>query len=298
MPVMATVFSRPRTPAAKCLHLVRLHQIVTRSELVEATGLSQPTITRAISALIGAGLVHERTDLTRSQGRGRPTIPLELTNHAALHAGIAVGTSTTYIGLFDTRGRTIRDADVPTPVAELTESDFIEHVMAGLNRLTAGLDRPLASVGVRGIGSAPALIALTLYALLPIVRNTYTGLKGVPSAATEAGRGMGMSPRQLLLRVQLPLALPLVVEGLRAAAVLTIGTTTVAYLIGAGGLGVFIQRGIDQVVPDLVLLGAIPIILLALLVDGLLRILGTALTPRGVREPRPSQARGLSRVSA
>lgn len=149
---MATVFSRPRTPAAKCLHLVRLHQIVTRSELVEATGLSQPTITRAITALIGAGLVHERTDLTRSQGRGRPTIPLELTNHPALHAGIAVGTSTTYIGLFDTRGRTIRDAEVPTPVAELTESDFIEHVMAGLNRLTAGLERPLASVGVTTSG--------------------------------------------------------------------------------------------------------------------------------------------------
>ncbi|RSZ63799.1 ROK family transcriptional regulator [Corynebacterium hylobatis] len=149
---MATVFSRPRTPAAKCLHLVRVNQIVTRSELVEATGLSQPTITRAITALIGAGLVHERTDLTRSQGRGRPTVPLELTNHPALHAGIAVGTSTTYIGLFDTRGRTIRDAEVPTPVAELTESDFIEHVMAGLNRLTAGLERPLASVGVTTSG--------------------------------------------------------------------------------------------------------------------------------------------------
>lgn len=149
---MATVFSRPRTPAAKCLHLVRLQQTVTRSELVEATGLSQPTITRAIAALMGVGLVHERTDLTRSQGRGRPTIPLELTHHPALHAGIAVGTSTTYIGLFDTRGRTIRDADVPTPVANLTESDFIEHVMAGLNRLTAGLERPLASVGVTTSG--------------------------------------------------------------------------------------------------------------------------------------------------
>lgn len=149
---MATVFSRPRTPAAKSLHLVRLNQIVTRGELVDATGLSQPTITRAVSSLIGAGLVHERTDLTRSQGRGRPTIPIELSNHPALHAGIAVGTSTTYIGLFDTRGRTIRDADVPTPVAELTESDFIEHVMAGLNRLTAGLERPLAAVGVTTSG--------------------------------------------------------------------------------------------------------------------------------------------------
>lgn len=152
-------------------------------------------------------------------------------------------------------------------------------------------DAPLAALGVRGIGSAPALIALTLYALLPIVRNVYTGLRGVPPAATEAGRGMGMSPRQLLLRVQLPLALPLLIEGLRAAAVLTIGTTTVAYLIGAGGLGVFIQRGIDQVVPDLVLLGAIPIVGLALLTDALMRGLARLLTPRGVAAPQADRPR-------
>ena len=149
--------------------------------------------------------------------------------------------------------------------------------------LWAGLGAPLSTLGVRGIGSAPALIALTLYALLPIVRNTYTGVVEVPKAATEAGRGMGMSPGQILRRVELPLALPLIVEGLRASAVLTIGITTVAYLIGAGGLGTFIQRGIDQVVPDLILLGAIPIILLALLVDGLLRAVGLLLTPRGIR---------------
>ncbi len=149
--------------------------------------------------------------------------------------------------------------------------------------LWAGLSAPLSRLGVRGIGSAPALIALTLYALLPIVRNTYTGVVEVPKAATEAGRGMGMSPGQILRRVELPLALPLIVEGLRASAVLTIGITTVAYLIGAGGLGTFIQRGIDQVVPDLILLGAIPIILLALLADGLLRAVGLLLTPRGIR---------------
>ncbi|RNE48188.1 ROK family transcriptional regulator [Corynebacterium alimapuense] len=152
MPNAGAVFSRPRTPAAKCLHLVRLNHIVTRSELVEATGLSQPTITRTVSALIDAGLIQQRTDLTRSQGRGRPTIPLELAPNPRLHAGIAVGTSTTYIGLFDTRGRTIRDVEVPTPVARLSESDFIEHVMAGLNRLRAGLDRPLVCVGVTTSG--------------------------------------------------------------------------------------------------------------------------------------------------
>ena len=153
----------------------------------------------------------------------------------------------------------------------------------GRLNLWRGFDAPLSTLGVRGIGTAPALIALTLYALLPIVRNAYTGIKEVPTAAVEAGRGMGMSPGQILRRVELPLALPLIVEGLRASAVLTIGITTVAYLIGAGGLGTFIQRGIDQVVPDLILLGAIPIILLALLVDGLLRAAGVLLTPRGLR---------------
>jgi len=145
------------------------------------------------------------------------------------------------------------------------------------------LGAPLSSLGVRGIGTAPALIALTLYAFLPIVRNCYTGVREVPRAAVEAGRGMGMSPGQILRRVELPLALPLIVEGVRASAVLTIGITTVAFLIGAGGLGTFIERGIAQQVPDLVLLGALPIILLALLADALLRGLGRLLTPRGIR---------------
>jgi osmoprotectant transport system permease protein len=142
---------------------------------------------------------------------------------------------------------------------------------------------PLAQFGVRGIGAAPALIALTLYALLPVVRNAYTGISEVPQAVIEAGRGMGMSPGQILRRIELPLALPLIVEGLRGSAVLTIGITTVAALIGAGGLGFFVLRGIDQVVPDLILLGALPIILLALVADGLLKLAGLLLTPRGVR---------------
>ena len=149
--------------------------------------------------------------------------------------------------------------------------------------LGRGLGASLQSWGVRGIGTAPALIALTLYALLPIVRNTYTGIKEVPNAAIEAGRGMGMSPAQILRRVELPLALPLINEGLRASLVLTIGIATVAFLIGAGGLGTFIQRGISQVVPDLILLGAIPVIILALALDGLLRMVGVWLTPRGLR---------------
>lgn len=150
-------------------------------------------------------------------------------------------------------------------------------------QLPQNLGEPLSSLGVRGIGTAPALIALTLYAFLPVIRNTYTGLKEVPRAALEAGRGMGMSPGQILRRVELPLALPLILEGVRASVVLTIGIATVAFLIGAGGLGTFIERGISQQVPDLILLGALPIILLALLADALLRGLGILVTPRGIR---------------
>lgn len=148
-----SAFSRPQNPAAKCLHLVRLNTVTSRSELVEATGLSQPTVTRAIAALISAGFVNERMDLSKSTGRGRPIIPLELAELEPVFAGISVGTTATYIALFDIKGRTIRDVDVELPVAHLSQDDFIQHIMAGLNRLMADLDRPLATVGVTTSGA-------------------------------------------------------------------------------------------------------------------------------------------------
>ncbi|AWB83132.1 ROK family protein [Corynebacterium liangguodongii] len=146
-------FSLPSSPAAKCLHLVRLRELTSRSELVEATGLSQPTITRAIAALAAAGYVAERPDLARAAGRGRPTIPLELAVPQAIHAGIAVGTQSTYIALFDLKGHTLRSIDVDIPVAAMSQDDFIQHVMAALNRLNADVHRPLATVGVTTSGT-------------------------------------------------------------------------------------------------------------------------------------------------
>ncbi len=131
----------------------------------------------------------------------------------------------------------------------------------------------LRELGVRGIGWAPALLAMVLYALLPIARNTYTGLKVIPPAIPEAGAGLGMSPRQLLLRVELPLALPVLLGGIRISLVQAIGNTTVAALIGAGGLGVFVFQGLGQAVPDLILLGALPVIALAALADRLMQLL-------------------------
>ena len=153
----------------------------------------------------------------------------------------------------------------------------------GLSRDAFSLGAPLTAWGVRGIGAAPALLALTLYALLPIVVNTFVGLRSVPAGIPDAARGLGMTPAQTLWRAELPVALPYLFEGVRSALVLTFGITTIAALIGAGGLGFFIQRGVEGNVPDLVLLGALPIVLVALLLSEGLRLLAGLLTPRGLR---------------
>ncbi len=141
----------------------------------------------------------------------------------------------------------------------------------------------LRDIGIRGVGAAPALIALVLYSLLPIVHNTYAGLKQVSPAALDAGLGMGMSRRQLSWRVEYPLALPLIGEGVRTATVQSIGNTAVAALIGAGGLGQFIFQGLGQAAPDLILMGALGVIALALTIDVVARNVIKALTPRGLR---------------
>src|ERR1700694_5105959 len=108
-----------------------------------------------------------------------------------------------------------------------------------------------------------AILALTLYALLPLIRNTYTGIKGVDRAVIEAGRGMGMTDRQLLWQVELPLSLGIIIAGVRIAAVLSIGLATIAAAIGAGGLGEFIFRGLAMVNNQVILAGAVPAALLA-----------------------------------
>lgn len=141
----------------------------------------------------------------------------------------------------------------------------------------------LAALGIAGIGVAPAIIALVLYALLPIVRNTSAGLTGVDRAAVEAGRGMGLSGRQIFWQLELPLALPVLLAGLRIVIVQAIGLTVVAALIGAGGLGTFVFEGLGQYAVDLVLLGALPAIFLALGADFILQAIATPLRRRFAR---------------
>jgi osmoprotectant transport system permease protein len=120
---------------------------------------------------------------------------------------------------------------------------------------------------IGGVGSSTAIVALALYALLPILRNTCTGIAGVDPAIIEAAQGMGMTPRQVLWGVQLPLAAPVLLAGIRVAAVICIGVTTIAAAIGAGGLGVFIFRGVAMVNNEVILAGAIPAALLAIFAD-------------------------------
>jgi osmoprotectant transport system permease protein len=124
-----------------------------------------------------------------------------------------------------------------------------------------------------------AITALTLYALLPIIRNTVAGITGVDPAVREAARGMGMTPRQILFHVELPLSLSTVLAGIRVATVLTIGVAMIAAAVGAGGLGEFIFRGLSLVNNQLILAGAIPAAALALLADFCLSVLERRLRP-------------------
>jgi osmoprotectant transport system permease protein len=141
----------------------------------------------------------------------------------------------------------------------------------------------LRSIGIRGIGMTPALIALTLYALLPITKNITISLKSVDPAFIDAGKGMGLNRFQLLLMIEIPLAAPIILNGLRLAVVQAIGNTAVAALIGAGGLGFFIFQGLGQAAPDLILLGAIPVVLLAVFLDRFMLLGIHILTPKGVQ---------------
>lgn len=124
---------------------------------------------------------------------------------------------------------------------------------------------PVPLIG--GIGARTAIVALFLYALLPIIRNTYVGIVGIDPAIREAGIAMGMTDRQLLMQVELPLAVGVILAGVRVAVVISVGLAPIAAAIGAGGLGVFIFRGVAVVDNQLILAGAVPAAVMALIVD-------------------------------
>ena len=145
-----------------------------------------------------------------------------------------------------------------------------------------GLLIPVLSKIGQGIGFLPAVIAAMLYAQLPIVRNTYTAIRNLDPALRSAAIGMGMSPTQRLWRVEIPLAMPVIIAGVRIAVVINIGVTAIAAYIGAGGLGTFISRGISQTDVRQLLTGALTLALLAIAADYSLLWLQRRLAPKGM----------------
>jgi osmoprotectant transport system permease protein len=185
----------------------------------------------------------------------------EILQHTLEHlmlVGISIGIAILVgipLGILITRQKNLRQ-----PVL------IVANIMQTIPSLALfGLLIPIPIIG--GIGATPAIFALILYSLLPIIRNTYTGITGVDPAIREAGRGMGMTDRQLLLQVEIPLAMGVILAGVRVATVINIGITTIAAAIGAGGLGELIFRGISVVNNQLILAGAIPAAIIALLAD-------------------------------
>jgi osmoprotectant transport system permease protein len=182
---------------------------------------------------------------------------------------------------------------VPTGIAITRNERIARKVINAANILMTipsialfGLMLPVLSIFGQGLGKVPAIIALVLYSQLPIIRNTYTGIKNVPLSLVEAGKGIGMGRWARMKEIEIPLATPVIIAGLRNAAVMNIGIAAIAAYIGAGGLGVFIQQGVARVYEDMILAGAILVALLAIIVDLLMALLERMLTPKGLMVSR------------
>lgn len=168
----------------------------------------------------------------------------------------------------------------------LTRKESIAHTVIGIIgaiETIPGLALLIFMIPFFGLGNRPAIVALFLYSLLPILRNTYTGIRGVSQSLLDAGRGMGMTGFQLLLYVEMPIALPVIMAGVRTAIVVIIGWATLAAFIGGGGLGVFIVSGLGMSNMRRVLMGAIPAAVMAIVAEYLLEYLEKFMTSKGLR---------------
>jgi len=179
---------------------------------------------------------------------------------------------------------------IPLGLYITEHEDIASPIISGANIIMTipsialfGIMLPLLSPLNMGLGKIPAIIALILYSQLPIIRNTYTAIKNVPPDLVDAAIGVGMSRWQRLKEVEIPLAAPVIIAGLRTAAVMNIGIAAIAVYIGSGGLGVYIQQGIDRAYPEMILSGALLVSILALIVDGIMALLERAITPEGIK---------------
>ena len=212
-----------------------------------------------------------------------PAIGQRTIEHVSI-VGVAVGLGILTgvpIGIAITQNR--RAADIVLYIAAM--------IMTIPSIALFGVMIPVLSLIGHGIGYLPAVIALLLYSQLPIIRNTYTAISNIDPALREAARGMGMSSLERLRQVEIPLAVPVIMAGVRIAVVINIGIAAIATYIGAGGLGAFISRGISQTDSRQLITGALAVSVLAIAADYLLLWLQHRLTPAGIRTTRLRTAR-------
>jgi osmoprotectant transport system permease protein len=222
-------------------------------------------IAAAIAAVLWSGLWNNLSVL-REYANRRDEFWREAGTHVVLALGSLVAATVigVPIGIVCDRVPRLRNAILNTlnAVQTIPSIALFGLLIAPLAWVAANVPGA-AAIGIAGIGTAPALVALFLYSLLPVVANTGSGLDGVPADAEEAARGMGMTQTQRLLQIELPLAFPVILTGIRIVLVQNIGLATVAALIGGGGFGVFVFQGVGQTAMDLVLLGAVPTVAMA-----------------------------------
>jgi len=267
--------------------------IVITSALAIAEAMNRlgiPVAFRFLAALLVAAMVaalaaagwFDDLSIVREWANRRDEYATALTEHielvaAALVVALLIGVP---LGVLTTaRRRLARSTFAILSLIQTIPSIALFGLLIGPLTMLSEAVPGLRELGVRGIGFTPALIALVLYSLLPIARNTEVGFLGVSPAVVDAARGMGMTRVQVMTRVTIPLALPVLLAGLRIVTVQLVGLAVVAALIGAGGLGSFVFLGLGQTATDLVLLGAISAILLALVADAVLHLLALAVTP-------------------
>ncbi|MBW2608133.1 MAG: ABC transporter permease [Deltaproteobacteria bacterium] len=188
------------------------------------------------------------------------------------------------IGIYITRNKAA--ADIVLYIASIMITIPSIALFGFMMPILSSIDRAWDAVSGIGIGVVPAVIALALYSQLPIIRNTYIAIKNVDPATIEAGRGMGMTNFQLLKQLQLPLAAPVIMAGVRTAVVMSIAIAAIAAYIGAGGLGLFVSQGLQMATNDSVIAGAVSMGLLAILADIFLGKVEDWITPAGLKIKR------------